>query len=424
MQRKFFSALGLVFALNLLIKPLWIFAIDRPVQNIVGTETYGSYFAIFNLCVVFNFLLDLGITTYLNQQKSKDAEKSLFIQGLLLKTWLGILYAVLLIIIAWVAGIKEKNWLVLAGLQQLLYSFFLYLRGYITALQLFKADAFLSILDKLLVIICCGALIYFPMAFGHISIDYFLWIQILSLATALLIALIILISHKGMRLLNKKISITPSDLLWKALPYGLLVLLMSMHNRLDAFLLERLHVHGNHEAGIYAQAYRLLDAANMLGYLMASFLLPFAAKHLQQIKIIQPLVRKLTIAIICISAPLIVSCFVFAVPIQSLLYHSKDLSTAQLIPLCMTAITGYWLVQVYGTLLTAAGAIKLFMAITIPFMLLNIVLNIIFIPTHGAYAAAIIAIITESCYGITVWIVANRKIKEIAMAQNLLKLDT
>ncbi len=416
MQRKFFSALSLVFALNLLIKPLWIFAIDRPVQNIVGTETYGSYFAIFNICIVFNFLLDLGITTYLNQQKSKDAESSLFLQGLFIKTWLGILYAVLLILLALLAGIKEKHWLLLAGLQQLLYSFFIYLRAHITALQLFKADAFLSIVDKLLVIICCGALIYFPLKFGTITIDYFLWIQVLALAMAVLLALVILMAHEGKRLLKKK-SPTPTALLWKALPYGLLVLVMSTHNRLDAFLLERLHVNGNREAGIYAQAYRLLDAANMLGYLTASFLLPFAAKYFSQIKILQPVVKKLSIGIFVFSTILIVGCFAFAGPIQSLLYHSSNASTAQLIPLCMLSIAGYWLVQVYGTLLTAMAAIRLFIVITIPFTLLNIILNIIFIPFYGAVASAVIACITETCYGITVWYMAQRKINKMAMAQ-------
>ena len=48
MQRKFVTNLALVLALNLLIKPFWILGIDRAVQNAVGTEQYGFYYAIFN----------------------------------------------------------------------------------------------------------------------------------------------------------------------------------------------------------------------------------------------------------------------------------------------------------------------------------------------------------------------------------------
>ena len=53
---------------------------------------------------------------------------------------------------------------------------------------------------------------------------------------------------------------------------------MSVHFRADGFLLERVHPNGAHEAGIYAAAYRLLDASNMVGYLIASFFMPFIAR--------------------------------------------------------------------------------------------------------------------------------------------------
>jgi len=49
MQRKFITNLGLLILLNLLIKPFWVFGIDRTVQNIVGAEDFGFYFTIFNL---------------------------------------------------------------------------------------------------------------------------------------------------------------------------------------------------------------------------------------------------------------------------------------------------------------------------------------------------------------------------------------
>ena len=56
MQRKFLTNLGLMLFLNLLIKPVWIFAIDRNVQNVVGAMDYGFYFDLLNFSFLFNIL--------------------------------------------------------------------------------------------------------------------------------------------------------------------------------------------------------------------------------------------------------------------------------------------------------------------------------------------------------------------------------
>ena len=65
---RFYSSLGLLVVLNLIIKPIWIFAIDRKVQLEVGQEEYGSYFALLNLSIILSFMLDLGFTNYFNRQ--------------------------------------------------------------------------------------------------------------------------------------------------------------------------------------------------------------------------------------------------------------------------------------------------------------------------------------------------------------------
>ena len=64
MQRKFLTNLLILLFMNLLIKPFWILGIDRSVQNAVGAEQYGFYFAIFNFTFLFNIMLDLGITNF------------------------------------------------------------------------------------------------------------------------------------------------------------------------------------------------------------------------------------------------------------------------------------------------------------------------------------------------------------------------
>ena len=103
-QSKFYSSLGLLIILNVIVKPLWIFGIDRQVQNAVGTETYGTYFSLFNFSIVFSFLLDWGLTAFFNRQLAAQKETMvvratdfLFAKGLFLAIYIGVVGGIALI---------------------------------------------------------------------------------------------------------------------------------------------------------------------------------------------------------------------------------------------------------------------------------------------------------------------------------------
>ena len=409
MQRKFFSSLFVLFALNLLIKPIWIFYIDRPVQNIVGTTVYGQYFALVNLSIIFNFLLDIGLTSFLNKQLSsgKKLMANIFIQAGSLKLLLGLLYAVILMAIGILTGITNISWLLLLGANQFLFSFFLFFRANITAMQLFSVDAWLSVLDKLLMIVACGFLIYFPGVFGKISIYLFLMIQLVAISFSIILTFLV-IFYRQKNILRHRTRFD-MNMLKSAIPYGLIVLVMSAHSRLDGFILERIHGHGDNEAGIYAQAYRLLDTANMVGYLAAGFLLPFISKAFYERSTFMNVIIKVRNGLMLFSVASIGFCFLFPHQIEQILYHMNNNYAAWIISLTMASLAGYSLVQVYGTLLTATGNIWLFVKVTIPFLLLNMGLNFIFIPHYGAQACCTIAIFTQTAYGLVIMYIANKR---------------
>ena len=73
MQRKFVVNLLFLFAINLIVKPFWIFGIDRTVQNTLNSEVYGEYFVLFNVSLLFNILLDLGLTGYNTRSIAQNA---------------------------------------------------------------------------------------------------------------------------------------------------------------------------------------------------------------------------------------------------------------------------------------------------------------------------------------------------------------
>lgn len=406
---RFYSSLGLLFILNIIIKPLWIFGIDRQVQNIVGTEVYGIYFSLFNFSIVFSFLLDWGLTAFFNRQLAASQEKFIDKAGsfLFIKLLFAIIYAAIVFGVAYSTGIRQ--WDILAGVVaiQILISLFVFLRSIVTAQQWFSTDAWLSVLDKGLVILLCGSFIYFPSLLGEINLERFLQVQISCTLLAISVVLIFLIK-RGVKLSFGK-SLPGRRVLRSALPFATIVLLMSVHYRLDGFLLERIHINGAYQAGLYAGAYRLLDASNMAGYLLASFLLPFIARQWSRGNNPNGVIIN-SRHILLLFSLLIISTTVFLAPwIQQILYHHYDKAGIEVLQLCLPALIGYSLVQVYGTVMTATGQVVPFCYITLLAVVLNIILNLLLIPGYGAKGCCIAALISQGCCGITAMLYVQRK---------------
>jgi len=276
---KFYSSLSLLLILNAVIKPIWIFGIDRQVQNITGVAEYGTYFSLLNLSIVFGFLLDWGLTNFINRElaaKRADLSEQLG-SYLLVKFLFAVIYAIVTVSVALVSGVRR--WDILTGvvIVQFLTFLFVFFRGTVTANQWFTTDAWLSVFDKTLMIFICSAIILWPSSFGLMTIKKFLVAQIVSTTVAVFAIIIVLIS-RGIVFGRPRLKFFNRTVLFSALPFAITVFLMSVHVRLDGFLLERIHHNGAHEAGLYAAAYRLLDVSNTVGYLIASFFMPFIAR--------------------------------------------------------------------------------------------------------------------------------------------------
>lgn len=153
-----------MLALNLLVKPFWIFGIDRTVQNLVGASEYGVYFALFNFSILFNILLDFGLTNFNNREISRHPNLlSRYLSNMVMvKLLMGVLYAIVSITFALAVGYSKVQLMLLAVLvfNQFLSSFILYLRSNISGLQRFKTDSLLSVTDKVLMITLCGFLLW------------------------------------------------------------------------------------------------------------------------------------------------------------------------------------------------------------------------------------------------------------------------
>src|SRR5438045_8505572 len=139
---KFYSSLLLLIGLNAVIKPIWIFGIDRQVQNITGIAEYGTYFSLLNLSIVFGFLLDWGLTNFINRElaaKRYDLQQQLG-SFLLVKFLFALVYVLVTAAVAFLSGVKR--WDILTGVMviQVLTLLFVFFRSVITVNHWFITD--------------------------------------------------------------------------------------------------------------------------------------------------------------------------------------------------------------------------------------------------------------------------------------------
>src|SRR5690606_2095162 len=165
MQKKFISNLAFLVLLNLLVKPVAIFGIDAAVQNEVGAESYGIYFSLLNFSMLFNILLDFGINNFTTKNIAQHPQiASKYIGKILVfRLILFVFYAVFSYSIAFALNWNSYELYLLSFLvlNQLLVTLIAYVRSHFGGLLFFKTEAFIGVLDRVLLIFICGAVLYF-----------------------------------------------------------------------------------------------------------------------------------------------------------------------------------------------------------------------------------------------------------------------
>lgn len=414
MKRKFITNLALVISLNLLIKPFWIFGIDRTVQNVVGAEQYGFYFALFNFSLILNMLLDLGITNFNNRNIAQNSHllNKHFSNIIILRLLLGAIYFVISIGAAW---LWNYNWnqiklLIFLTFNQFLASTILYFRSNLAGLHLFKTDSIISVLDRAIMIAICSVLLWGHITDTSFKIKWFVFAQTAAYGITAFIAFLLVLFRTGR--INIKFDWNFSKaILKKSYPYALLTLLMAFYNRIDSVMLERMLTDGSRQAGIYAQAFRILDAAAMFALLFAGLLLPIYSKMIKQRQPVGQLTQLSFILIVIPAIILAFTCAFYRAELMDLLYHHHVASSANIFAILMFGFISIATTYIFGTLLTANGSLKALNIMAFLGMVLNITLNLLLIPRLQALGAAITSLITQSATALMQIIIAYKIFK-------------
>ena len=398
MKKRFLENLTFFLSINLLIKPIYVFGIDRVVQNTVGTEVYGSYFPLLNLVLIVQIFLDMGIENFIRKEIAHNPglTNRLFNSFFAIK----VLLIVLFIAIFSVAGLflpqSHNEWKLLLVLlvNQAMANFILYLRANMGGLHLFKTEAVISVLDRLFMILICGALLLHPVAKLQFKIEWFVYSQSAAYLITFLISLFTILRKTGKFKLKFDV-IRYIPFIRQLRPYALLVLLMAFYFRIDSVFLRFLLPDGKEQAGIYAHGFRILDFIANYALIFSFILLPIFAKMIRHKESVAPLLRLGTLTLTIPSFAFITGIIFYRVDVFELLYTEHITLSANTFMILTISFIGICISYTFGALLTANGNLTELNIMAVTAVILSIILNLILIPVLKVKGAAITHAFTQ-----------------------------
>jgi O-antigen/teichoic acid export membrane protein len=176
-------------------------------------------------------------------------------------------------------------------------------------------------------------------------------------------------------------------------------------------MLERLLEDGKKQAGIYAQSFRILDAASQFAFLFAVLLLPMFSRMLKLNGKVNELIR-IALPILMVAAlSLAIAGNFFREDIISMLYHQHDINSYKIFGILMIGFVFISISYIFGPLLTANGNLRQLNILAAITVLLNVSLNLILIPKFKGYGAALASLSSQGFYAIAQMFLTSRIIK-------------
>jgi len=416
MQAKYLRSLFFLLFLNLIIKPVWLLGVDRGVQRAVGIDHYGLYYFIISLSFYLQMVLDPGLHTHNNKTLAQSPNKlsdnlahflplKLILSGVYVLATLGIG-----LVMMWLNRNETQanpehplfsfacfGLLFWVTLNQALSSYILYMRSCLSGIYLFNTDSIFSVLDRTIMILLAGTMLWGNFMPKPFQIEWFVYAQTASYIITSIAITIVVLSKSVIKLKKPKIKlILYKDILIQSYPFAVLAFLMVLYSQVDRTMVFNMTKDGDHEVGIYAMAYRILDAFNQVAFLFATILLPVFTGHIHKKEPLADTVRVFARLLLIPGLLLVLASFFYRDQLMLLLYKGQASPyLGNVFAYLMISFLALGAVYIYGTLLTANGNLRFLNLTAAGGLVINIIVNLFLIPRLGVLGAVVATLATQ-----------------------------
>ncbi|HMS29945.1 MAG TPA: oligosaccharide flippase family protein [Saprospiraceae bacterium] len=400
MRSEFVINIILLLFFSFIIKPIYLFLIEKNIQLHVGLEQFGVYAGILNFTLILQVINDFGIQNFTNREISQQRLQGNTGFGELLasKGILSIIYLLfcLLLALIWFPPDQSLKLLAHVAFNQILISGVGFFRSAIAGMSFYRWDSFLSVMDRLILIISGALFLLIPGLKHYLSISLFVWMQTVSLGLTLLICIIVFFSKKPSDLSIHFSHSRVKQIFVACLPFALIYFFNALYAKQDLLLLGRWHSGGDYIVGKYTLVMRFFDAANMVSLAFGGLLLGMFSRQKFNAELKNDFLHFSMKLLLILTVLIVITGFYYAHDINLLVNRLSDPDLDQCMKWTMLAFLPASLSYIYGALYQAIHLEKRLVLIYICIVIVNLLSNYLLIPNCGINGSAISNLVSQS----------------------------
>lgn len=360
----------------------------------LGTEGYGIINFALALSGIFCVFADLGLTTYTAREVSKN--KSLLSDYLsniaVLKIPLVVFACLFIISLVSIYGYAEKTSIVIyfITLSFVVSSFIGLFNAIFQAFEDMEYISIGNIINSILMLLGALYIIRFNLGITSFAILY-----LLSNFVVLAYSLVIYIKKYYTKFNFNFSREFCKNCIKEAWPMGAMALCIIIYFRISTVILS--FVKGDSAVGLFSAAYTLSELSTMIPTILISSIFPIISIYYVSSKssflyMFQRSVKYL----FYMALPMAFIITIWADPIINLVYGNSFSGSVIALQILIWSAAIMYVTMVLGTIFVTANLQMINMKLTIIAALINIILNLIFIPYFGYVGAAFVTIVTEA----------------------------
>jgi O-antigen/teichoic acid export membrane protein len=356
------------------------------------TEIYGELVTVFSIANIFIILFDLGLPILLQREisvsKADSPEFFSNVFGISLLTF-PVYFITTLVYCHYFFSNISYGLTFVTVCAVYVFSISNLLTRTLIALNDFKNQFIPLLLSRSFILILVLPAVYF----FKINLTFLLFI-LLSGALMQAALLIKNIKSNNLYLSFTKINFSKiKSVIRLSFPLGLAVLFNFLYDKIDIVLISKLT--DFNETAYYNVGYGIFKASAVTYTFLFSSGLTRISYISRNKKAVRLFFKKYSLMLIYISLLLTLLLFFGAGIIINLIYTSKFNHSVLVLQILSFAAIGLSLNNLTGVILNGLALYKKNMIVTLIGLIINVILNLIFIPEYGIIAAAIVTVITE-----------------------------
>lgn len=409
-------------------------AVVKIATGYLSVEGYGEYILIYEFLAFFGIAADLGLFTIAVREMSKDEKQIPKIIGNILSLRTILVAATMLIAIIVVFSVpRYVDTRVPIGVAIASITVFLtILNGTISSVLQTKLKMHIASITTIIgKVVSVGFMVY--IVFWGFPKDSDMGFYMLLAAGGLgSLAMILSTSYYVQKITPLKYRFDIDlwkDVLIKALPYGIALILNTIYFRIDSLIIA--FMRGPGEVGIYGVAMKMLEHFAIIPLYFMNSVLPVLTKSLEEKSTKYKQIISLAFDFLAAMAvPLVVGGVLLAYPVIFIVstpeflsrltegFYGSDIAFQILI----FALFFQFLNVLFAFILIAVNKQAKLLYINAACVIFNLTTNIIFIPSYGFRGAAVTSVLSEFFILVATYFVAKKYLEFSINFKNLFKI--